>query len=140
MWVFSQTFHIAAGFFMSKLVISSSNAPAAIGPYSQAIKTGSMVFTSGQIGLDPVSGELVAGFEQQVRRAFANLTAVANQAGGTMADVVKFTLFLTDLSQFARVNDIMKEFVPEPYPARSTVGVASLPKGAEFEVEAILII
>ena len=125
---------------MSKLVISSSNAPAAIGPYSQAIKTGSMVFTSGQIGLDPATGELVAGFEQQVRRAFANLTGVANQAGGTMADVVKFTLFLTDLSQFARVNDIMKEFVPEPYPARSTVGVASLPKGAEFEVEAILII
>ncbi len=125
---------------MSKLVISSSNAPAAIGPYSQAIKTGSMVFTSGQIGLDPATGELVAGLEQQVRRAFANLTAVANQAGGTMADVVKFTLFLTDLSQFARVNDIMKEFVPEPYPARSTVGVASLPKGAEFEVEAILII
>lgn len=125
---------------MSKLVISSNNAPAAIGPYSQAIKTGSMVFTSGQIGLDPVTGELVADFEQQVRRAFANLTAVANQAGGTLADVVKFTLFLTDLSQFARVNDIMKEFVPEPYPARSTVGVASLPKGAEFEVEAILII
>ena len=75
-----------------------------------------------------------------MRRAFANLTAVANQAGGSLADVVKFTLFLTDLSQFARVNDIMKEFVPEPFPARSTVGVASLPKGAEFEVEAILII
>lgn len=125
---------------MSKLVISSSGAPAAIGPYSQAIKSGSLVFTSGQIGLDPATGELVSGFEQQVRRAFANLTAVANQSGGTMADVVKFTLFLTDLSQFGRVNEIMKEFVPEPYPARSTVGVASLPKGAEFEVEAILVI
>ncbi len=124
---------------MSKLVISSSNAPAAIGPYSQAIKTGSMVFTSGQIGLDPVSGELVAGFEAQVRRAFSNLTAVANQAGGSLSDVVKFTLFLTDLSQFSVVNEIMKEFVPEPYPARSTVGVLSLPKGAEFEVEAILV-
>ncbi|MCE2678902.1 MAG: Rid family detoxifying hydrolase [Burkholderiales bacterium] len=124
---------------MSKLVISSSNAPAAIGPYSQAIKTGSMVFTSGQIGLDPVSGELVAGFEAQVRRAFTNLTAVANQAGGSLSDVVKFTLFLTDLSQFSVVNEIMKEFVPEPYPARSTVGVLSLPKGAEFEVEAILV-
>ncbi len=124
---------------MSKLVISSSNAPAAIGPYSQAIKTGSMVFTSGQIGLDPVSGELVAGFEAQVRRAFNNLTAVANQAGGSLSDVVKFTLFLTDLSQFSVVNEIMKEFVPEPYPARSTVGVLSLPKGAEFEVEAILV-
>ena len=124
---------------MSKLVISSSNAPAAIGPYSQAIKTGAMVFTSGQIGLDPVSGELVSGFEAQVRRAFNNLTAVANQAGGSLSDVVKFTLFLTDLSQFSVVNEIMKEFVPEPYPARSTVGVLSLPKGAEFEVEAILV-
>ena len=98
-----------------------------------------MVFTSGQIGLDPVSGELVAGFEAQVRRAFNNLTAVANQAGGSLSDVVKFTLFLTDLSQFSVVNEIMKEFVPEPYPARSTVGVLSLPKGAEFEVEAILV-
>lgn len=125
---------------MSKLVISSAQAPAAIGPYSQAIKSGSFVFTSGQIGLDPATGELVDGLEQQVRRAFANLTAVANQAGGTLADVVKFTLFLTDLSQFGKVNDIMKEFVPEPYPARSTVGVASLPKGAQFEVEAILVI
>ena len=124
---------------MSKLVISSSNAPAAIGPYSQAIKTGAMVFTSGQIGLDPVTGELVSGFEAQVRRAFNNLTAVANQAGGTLSDVVKFTLFLTDLSQFSVVNEIMKEFIPEPYPARSTVGVLSLPKGAEFEVEAILV-
>ena len=125
---------------MSKLVINSQAAPAAIGPYSQAIKSGSMVFTSGQIGLDPASGELVAGFEQQVRRAFSNLTAVANQSGGTLADVVKFTLFLTDLGQFSTVNEIMKEFVPEPFPARSTVGVASLPKGAEFEVEAILVI
>jgi reactive intermediate/imine deaminase len=125
---------------MSKLVISTSQAPAAIGPYSQAIKSGSLVFTSGQIGLDPASGELVSGFEQQVRRAFANLTAVANQSGGSLADTVKFTLFLTDLSKFSIVNDIMKEFVPEPYPARSTVGVASLPRGAEFEVEAILVI
>jgi len=131
--------YFQANITMSKLVISSSNAPAAIGPYSQAIKTGSMVFTSGQIGLDPVSGELVAGFEAQVRRAFNNLTAVANQAGGSLSDVVKFTLFLTDLSQFSVVNEIMKEFVPEPYPARSTVGVLSLPKGAEFEVEAILV-
>ena len=125
---------------MSKLVISTTGAPAAIGPYSQAIKSGSLVFTSGQIGLDPVNGELVSGLEAQVRRAFANLTAVANQAGGSLADAVKLTLFLTDLSQFGRVNEIMKEFVPEPFPARSTVGVASLPKGAEFEVEAILVI
>ena len=124
---------------MSKTVIATAEAPAAIGPYSQAIKVGQTVFTSGQIGLVPSTGELVAGgLEAQVRQAFSNLAAVAKEAGGSLADTVKFTLFLTDLSQFGVVNELMKEFVPQPYPARSTVGVKSLPKGAEFEVEAVL--
>lgn len=126
---------------MNKDIVSTPNAPAAIGPYSQAVKSGLVVFTSGQIGLDPATGELVGqDFELQVRRAFANLAAVAQAAGGSLAHAVKFTLFLTDLSKFAKVNEIMGEMVPKPYPARSTVGVASLPKGAQFEVEAILVL
>ncbi|WP_370264407.1 RidA family protein [Limnobacter sp.] len=120
-------------------VVSTPNAPAAIGPYSQAIQFGNLVFTSGQIGLNPVTGELVGSdTASQARQAFANLKAVAEQAGGSLANVVKFTLFLTDLSEFAQVNAIMQEYVQQPFPARSTVGVASLPKGARFEVEAIL--
>jgi 2-iminobutanoate/2-iminopropanoate deaminase len=126
---------------MNKEIIATSAAPAAIGPYSQAVRTGLVVFTSGQIGLDPKTGELVSGdFEPQVRQAFANLAAVAKAAGGSLAHAVKFTLFLTDLSQFAKVNEIMTEMVGRPYPARSTVGVASLPKGAQFEVEAVLVL
>jgi 2-iminobutanoate/2-iminopropanoate deaminase len=126
---------------MNKEIIATSAAPAAIGPYSQAVRTGLVVFTSGQIGLDPKTGELVSGdFEPQVRQAFANLAAVAKAAGGSLAHAVKFTLFLTDLSKFATVNQIMGEVVPQPYPARSTVGVASLPKGAQFEVEAVLVL
>ncbi|HEX4879158.1 MAG TPA: RidA family protein [Limnobacter sp.] len=120
-------------------VVSTSKAPAAIGPYSQAIRFGNLVFTSGQIGLNPTTGELVgADTAAQARQAFNNLKAVAEEAGGSLANVVKFTLFLTDLSEFAQVNAIMQEFVEQPYPARSTVGVASLPKGARFEVEAVL--
>ena len=120
-------------------VVSTPNAPAAIGPYSQAIKLGNMVFTSGQIGLSPVTGELVGeSTEAQARQAFANLKAVAEEAGGSLSNVVKFTLFLTDLTEFSQVNAIMQEYVSAPFPARSTVGVASLPKGARFEVEAIL--
>jgi 2-iminobutanoate/2-iminopropanoate deaminase len=123
---------------MNKSVLSTARAPAAIGPYSQAIRVGDMVYASGQIGLDPATGELVSGdLEVQARRAFANLAAVAEEAGGSLANAVKLTLFLTDLSGFAKVNAIMSELVPQPYPARSTVGVASLPKGAVFEVEAI---
>ena len=126
---------------MHKEIVATSKAPGAIGPYSQAVKTGLVVFTSGQIGLDPKTGELVGqDFEAQVRQSFANLTAVADAAGGSLANAVKFTLFLTDLSQFAKVNEIMTEVVGKPYPARSTVGVASLPKGAQFEVEAILVL
>jgi reactive intermediate/imine deaminase len=126
---------------MNKQIVSTPNAPSAIGPYSQAVKTGLVVFTSGQIGLDPRTGELVSqDFEAQTRQAFANLAAVAQASGGSLANAVKFTLFLTDLSQFAKVNTIMGEVVPQPYPARSTVGVASLPKGAQFEVEAVLVL
>jgi len=126
---------------MNKEIVSTPTAPAAIGPYSQAVRTGLVVFTSGQIGLDPKTGELVSGeFEPQVRQAFANLAAVAAAAGGSLAQAVKFSLFLTDLSKFATVNQIMSEVVPKPYPARSTVGVASLPKGALFEVEAVLVL
>lgn len=126
---------------MNKESISTAGAPAAIGPYSQAVRTGLVVFTSGQIGLDPSTGELVSqDFEAQARRAFANLAAVAQAAGGSLANAVKFTLFLTDLANFGKVNQIMSELVPQPFPARSTVGVASLPKGALFEVEAILVL
>ena len=126
---------------MNRDIVSTSAAPAAIGPYSQAVKTGLVVFTSGQVGLDPKTGELVsAEFEPQVRQAFANLDAVARAAGGSLAQAVKLTLFLTDLAQFATVNRIMGEVVTKPYPARSTVGVASLPKGAQFEVEAVLVL
>jgi reactive intermediate/imine deaminase len=126
---------------MNKQIVSTPNAPSAIGPYSQAVKTGLVVFTSGQVGLDPRTGELVSqDFEAQARQAFANLTAVAQASGGSLANAVKFTLFLTDLAQFGKVNAIMSEVVPQPYPARSTVGVASLPKGAQFEVEAILVV
>ncbi|MCX8003877.1 MAG: Rid family detoxifying hydrolase, partial [Burkholderiaceae bacterium] len=100
-----------------------------------------VVFLSGQIGLDPATGQLVSDdFEAQVRQAFKNLAAVAEAAGGTLAHAVKFTLFLTDLARFAKVNEIMAEVVPQPYPARSTIGVASLPRGAQFEVEAILVL
>jgi 2-iminobutanoate/2-iminopropanoate deaminase len=126
---------------MHKDIISTPNAPAAIGPYSQAVKTGLVVFLSGQIGLDPQTKELVSqDFEAQVRQAFKNMAAVAQAGDGSLGDAVKLTLFLTDLSKFAKVNEIMAEVMPQPYPARSTVGVASLPKGAQFEVEAVLVI
>jgi reactive intermediate/imine deaminase len=126
---------------MNKEIVSTPKAPGAIGPYSQAVRTGLVVFTSGQIGLSPATGELVSqDFEAQVRQSFANLAAVAEAAGGSLANAVKLTLFLTDLSKFGKVNEIMTEAVGKPYPARSTVGVASLPKGAQFEVEAILVL
>lgn len=126
---------------MSKEIIHTESAPAAVGPYSQAVaaSSGRLVFLSGQIGLEPGTGELVSeNFEGQVRQSFANMQAVIEAAGGTLGHIVKLTLFLTDLSKFASANAIMAEIIPQPYPARSTVGVASLPKGAQFEVEAIL--
>lgn len=126
---------------MTKQVVFTDAAPAAVGPYSQAIiaSGGKTVFLSGQIGLEPATGELVSeNFEGQVRQAFANLEAVVKEAGASLTDIVKLTLFLTDLSRFASANAIMAELIPQPFPARSTLGVASLPKGAQFEVEAIL--
>ncbi|CDM24543.1 Rid family detoxifying hydrolase [Castellaniella defragrans] len=126
---------------MSKAIIHTDAAPAAVGPYSQAVSApaGKLVFLSGQIGLEPGTGELVSeNFEGQVRQSFANMQAVIEAAGGTLNDIVKLTLFLTDLSKFASANAIMAEIIPQPYPARSTLGVASLPKGAQFEVEAVL--
>jgi reactive intermediate/imine deaminase len=128
---------------MSKTIIHTDAAPAAVGPYSQAVAvTGTKtVYLSGQIGLEPGTGELVSeNFDAQVRQAFSNMQAVIAEAGGTTANIVKLTLFLTDLSKFAAANAIMAEVIPEPYPARSTIGVASLPKGAQFEVEAILVL
>jgi reactive intermediate/imine deaminase len=126
---------------MNRQIVSTPNAPAAIGPYSQAVKTGLVVFLSGQIGLDPLTKELAGeDFGVQVRQAFRNLDAVARAAGGSLSSAVKLTLFLTDLSRFSQVNEIMTEWVPPPFPARSTVGVASLPRGAQFEVDAILVL
>ncbi len=126
---------------MNKQTIATAAAPAAIGPYSQAVKTGLVVFLSGQLGLDPQTKELVSqDFEAQVRQSFKNLAAVAKASGASLGDAVKLTLFLTDLSNFAKVNEIMAEVMPQPYPARSTIGVASLPKGAQFEVEAVLVL
>ena len=121
----------------SRQAVSSSNAPAAIGPYSQAIVADGTVYCSGQIGLDPASGELADGLEAQAERALRNLSAVLDAAGLTFADVVKTTIFLTDMADFAAVNAIYASAMPEPPPARSTVAVAALPKGALVEIEAI---
>jgi reactive intermediate/imine deaminase len=126
---------------MSKQAISTRSAPSAIGPYSQAVCAGSTVYLSGQIALDPETGHLVeGGVDAQAHRAFKNLRAVAEAAGGSLADCVKLTLFLTDLTHFPRVNEIMQEYFAQPYPARSTVGVASLPRNAAFEVEAVMVL
>ncbi len=123
---------------MSKRRIATTGAPAAIGPYSQAIDTGAHVFCSGQVGLDPASGELVAGgIEAESRRALRNLGAVLDAAGVSYADVVKTTVFLIDIGDFATLNEVYAEFFPDLPPARSTFAVAGLPKGARVEVEAI---
>lgn len=123
---------------MSKTIINADKAPAAVGPYSHAaVVAGKVLFCSGQIGLVPGTKALAQGFEAEVRQAFANMQAVVEASGGSLADVAKLTLFLTDMAQFPIVNQIMAEVMPDPKPARSTVGVASLPLGAAFEVEAI---
>lgn len=119
-------------------IIQTNLAPAAIGTYSQAVKVGNTVYLSGQIGLDPAQMELVEGIEMQVRRVFDNLSAVTKAAGGSMADIVKLNIFLTDLGHFSLVNTIMAEYFAEPYPARAAVGVASLPKGALVEADAVM--
>jgi reactive intermediate/imine deaminase len=124
---------------MNKQAIHSDAAPAAIGTYSQAIATGNLVFLSGQIPLDPATMEIVDGdFEARARRVFDNLAAVAAAAGGSLDDIVKLTVFLTDLGNFATVNSVMEEYFTQPFPARAAVGVASLPKGADVEADAIL--
>ncbi len=124
---------------MSKQSIDSAAAPAAIGTYSQAIQTGNLVFLSGQIPLDPANMQLVEGdFATRARRVFDNLRAVAEAAGGSLDQVVKLTIYLTDLDNFATVNSVMEEYFQQPYPARAAVGVAALPKGADVEADAIL--
>lgn len=124
---------------MSKQIIHSDDAPAAIGTYSQAIRSGDFVFLSGQIPLDPETMEIVDGdFEARARRVFDNLRAVAGAAGGNLNQIVKLTVFLTDLSNFATVNSVMEDYFDKPYPARAAVGVASLPKGVDVEADAIL--
>ena len=126
---------------MPRTAIHTDSAPAAIGPYSQATRAGHHVFFSGQIPLDPATGALVdGGIEAQARRAFDNLKAVCAAAGGTMDDIVRVGLYLTDLSQFGTVNAVMGEYFAQPYPARSIIEVSALPKGAAFEVDAIMVL
>ena len=124
---------------MTRQIIHTRHAPQAIGTYSQAVRVGDTVYVSGQIPLDPATGQLVSGdIEAEIRRVFENLKAIAEAAGGSLAQVAKLTVFLTDLANFAKLNEIMAQYVPEPYPARAAVGVAQLPRGARVEVECIL--
>jgi len=126
---------------MSLNAVASDRAPAAIGPYSQAIRAGGTVYLSGQIPLDPITGELIAGdIEAQTVRVFENLKAVAEAAGGSLRQAVKVNIYLTDLSHFATVNAVMARYFEQPYPARATLGVAALPRGAAVEADAILVL
>ena len=125
---------------MAKTIISTPNAPAAIGTYSQAVKVGDTVYLSGQIGLDPASMQMVDGIDAQIVRVFDNLKAVAEASGGSLADVVKLNVFLTDLSNFAKVNEIMAKYFSQPFPARAAVGVKELPRGALVEADGVMFI
>jgi len=126
---------------MAKEIISTDKAPQAIGTYSQAVKAGSTVYLSGQIPLIPETMEMVEGdIKQQIHRVFQNLQAVANAAGGDLSDVVKLNIFLTDLSNFPQVNEVMAEYFQQPYPARAAIGVAALPKDAGVEMDAVLVL
>ncbi|MCX7163977.1 MAG: Rid family detoxifying hydrolase [Betaproteobacteria bacterium] len=125
---------------MSRKIISTSAAPAAIGIYSQAVQAGQTLYLSGQIGLDPVSMQMVEGIDAQIVRVFDNLKAVAVAAGATLNDAVKFNIYLTDLANFAKVNEVMARYVSEPYPARAAVGVKELPRGALVEADAVLVL
>lgn len=120
--------------------IATDRAPAAIGPYSQAIRAGNTVWLSGQIGLNPANGQLAEGIDAQIEQVFANLKAVTEAAGGTFANIVKVNLYLTDLAHFAKVNDAMARLFAQPYPARAAVGVKELPRGALVEAEAVLVL
>lgn len=125
---------------MSRSIIASDNAPKAIGPYSQAVQVGNTIYTSGQIPLDPATGELVGGdIAAQARQVFENLRAVVEAGGASFADVARVGIYLTDLGNFAAVNAVMADYFKQPYPARSTIGVASLPRGAQVEVDLVLV-
>jgi reactive intermediate/imine deaminase len=124
---------------MTRSIVSTQNAPAAIGTYSQAVRVGDTLYLSGQIGLDPATGQLVEGVENQIHRVFGNLKAVAEGAGASLGDVVKLTVYLTDLANFARINEAMAKHFSQPYPARAVVGVASLPRNALVEADAIVV-
>jgi len=124
---------------MKRQIIQTADAPKAIGTYSQAVRAGDTVYVSGQIPLDPATGQLVNGdIEAEIRRVFDNLKAIAQAAGGSLGDVVKLTVFLTDLTHFPKVNEVMATYFKEPYPARAAIGVAALPRGARVEMECVL--
>jgi reactive intermediate/imine deaminase len=126
---------------MAKTIIHTNHAPQAIGTYSQAVKVDNTVYISGQIPLDPASMEIVSGgIEAEITRVFDNLKAVAEASGGSLADVVKLNIFLTDLGNFPKVNEIMARYFVEPYPARAAIGVAALPKGVGVEMDAVLVV
>lgn len=125
---------------MTRTIIQTPDAPAAIGTYSQAVRVGSTVYLSGQIGLEPESMQLADGIDAQIHQVFRNLRAVTVAAGGDLAGIAKLNIFLTDLAHFGRVNEIMAEYFSAPYPARAAVGVASLPRGAMVEADAIMVI
>jgi reactive intermediate/imine deaminase len=125
---------------MAKTIIATPHAPAAIGTYSQAVRVGDTIYLSGQIGLDPASMQMVDGIDGQIVRVFENLKAVAEAAGGSLADVVKLNVFLTDLAHFARVNETMALYFSAPYPARAAIGVKELPRGALVEADAVMFI
>ena len=124
----------------NKQFIQTPDAPAAIGTYSQAIRVGDTVYMSGQIGLDPATMQMVDGIDEQIHRVFQNLLAVAAAAGGSMNDVVKLNVYLIDLKNFAKVNEIMAVYFQQPYPARAAVGVAALPRGALVEMDGVLVV
>lgn len=125
---------------MTRTIIATAGAPAAIGTYSQAVRVGDTVYLSGQIGLDPASMDLLEGVDAQIVRVFENLKAVAEAAGGSLADVVKLNVYLVDLAHFAKVNEVMKRYFAEPFPARAAVGVAALPRNALVEADAVLVL
>lgn len=125
---------------MARQIIQTAGAPQAIGTYSQAVRSGDTVYLSGQIGLDPSTMQLVEGIEAQIRRVFDNLQAVAAAAGGSLNDVAKLNVYLTDLAHFSRVNEIMAEYFGQPYPARAAVGVAQLPRGALVEMDGVIVL
>lgn len=123
---------------MSRTIIHTPNAPAAVAPYSQAVRVGDTVYFSGQIGLDPATMKLVDGVEAQMVRVFDNLKAVAEAAGGTLDDLVKLNIYLTDLSHFGKINELMPKYFNKPYPARAAIGVKELPLGAQVEADAVM--